>query len=417
LLSLGVFSGFFISIEYFVGVNQDFNFRVMKLLYISCFLLLGFIADCQKIVRGVVINGANKQVVSKVKIFFTGTSIGTTTNEQGEFSVKIPFGRHILVASSPEFETFGQFINSDETLDSFVIQLKTKPQQSGRDTGVYEEDGWQKWGDFFLDNFLGSEINSKCRIKNSKVLKFRLSTKTGNLFAYADEPLIIENKILGYTILYKLETFVCDFKTRLIDYNGYSLFQPLSGTTSQQTEWEKRRGEVYFGSLMHFMRSVYRNQIQEEGFDVRPLKKIRSVSYQVVPSNSENMHLAKDNDSTGTANSDSDIRDQILNPDYYKDVIGNALPGDSIAYAIDKARAGLYFNDFLMVIYRSESSENEQNSGDIVSQITLINKRPLEIEADGSFYNYRDLMILGGWTGSTKIHRLLPFDYSPSKIK
>lgn len=384
----------------------------MKLLYTLCFLFLGFFADCQKIVSGIVVNEANKQPVSKAQIFFNGTSIGTTTNEQGEFSIKVPFGRHILVASSPAFETFGQFINSDEAHDSLVIQLKTKSQQPGKAGDGYEREGWEKWGDFFIDNFIGLASN-QCKIKNTKVLRFQFSTETGDLFASADEPLIIENKILGYTILYKLETFVCNFKTRAIGYNGYSFFQPMIGNTSQQQNWDKRRSEAYLGSLMHFMRSVYRNKLEEEGFDVRSLKKVRSIPAKSIEVDSNNLHFSKTTDSTATPN---DIDDQIMNPDNYKDVIGMPLPGDSIAYAIGSTRAGLDFKDFLLVIYRG-AAEGEQNDVNMTSQLALINKRPIEIEADGSFYNYRDLIALGYWTWSEKIFRLLPFDYSPPAKK
>ena len=38
------------------------------------------------------------------------------------------------------------------------------------------KDGWEKYGDFFLENFIGSTANSKlCTIKNKDVVKFYFS--------------------------------------------------------------------------------------------------------------------------------------------------------------------------------------------------------------------------------------------------
>src|SRR5206468_7526403 len=86
--------------------------------------------------------------------------------------------------------------------------------------------------------------------------------------------LIIENKALGYNIRYQLESFSYNFNTHLFFYQGYPFFQQMNGSFSKQKKWEKRRKEVYYGSLMHFMRSVYRNILLKEGFEVRTLKKV-----------------------------------------------------------------------------------------------------------------------------------------------
>lgn len=190
----------------------------------------------------------------------------------------------------------------------------------------------------------------------------------------------------------------------------------MDGNTAQQRDWEMKRKRAYSGSLMHFMRSVYRNKIEEEGFDVRSLKKVLSLTKTT--QNSYDLQV-KITDSTKANNLDSendDIEDQILNPDNYRDVIGSTVLGDSIAYAIDKTTAGLYFDNFLLVNYRGDTLRNEEySSADRMSQLVLINKRPLEIEADGSFYDYRDLMVLGYWMWAQKVAFLLPFDYVPPK--
>lgn len=356
-----------------------------------------------------VVDETSNLPVNKAMVFINGTSAGTTTNEAGEFILRIPNGRHILIGFSSGFETYGKFVNSIDTSNNVVIGLKKKPSKSNIE--VYQVNEWQQWGEYFLVNFLGSNENTKdCRIKNTKAIHFQVSNETGDVSVTADEPLIIENKSLGYTIIYKLESFHCNFKTLVINYTGYALFQPMSGNTKQQEEWEKRRRMIYYGSIMHFMRSVYRNEIEREGFEIRPLKKVFSLTAKPASAAMDSTKTINDTNAVRTDDY-NDIEDQIINPDNYKDVIGTPLTGDSIAYAVDRTTAGLYFENFLLVFYKGASGIEQDKEVDMSSQLVLVNKRPLEIESDGSFYDYRDLMILGYWTWSGKIRWLLPNDY------
>jgi hypothetical protein len=65
----------------------------------------------------------------------------------------------------------------------------------------WEKDGWERWGRVFTESFIGTTSASRqCEIKNHKALRFRYSKKNGTLIAVADEPLIIENRALGYRI-------------------------------------------------------------------------------------------------------------------------------------------------------------------------------------------------------------------------
>jgi hypothetical protein len=49
------------------------------------------------------------------------------------------------------------------------------------------------------------------------------------------------------------------------------------------------------------------------------------------------------------------------------------------------------------------------------SQIVLINGRPIEILANGSYYDPADLMSTGWWSWSEKMADLLPIDYKPEQ--
>ena len=416
----------FISNEVFY-LNPNTVF--MKLFYSICFSLFCFIANSQKILKGVVLDAEKNKPIPNASVFLNTTSFGTVTNGEGNFELSIPNGRFDLIVSSIGYETHNQTINTSSLSDFITIKLKIKSKML--ETVVvepYEKDGWEKWGKFFLENFIGTSANAQnCKIKNSNVIHFRNSKKNNELSAIADEPLIIENKALGYNLKYQLENFTYNFKTHYLLYIGYPFFQPMKGGEARQRHWEKKRSEVYFGSMMHFLRGVYRNKINEEGFEIRSLQKIPNTEKQRVRlAYSGNMHQVKSADGkmiiTHINRDTADYYDRILRQDDDINVVGkNILPGDSVAYGLDSVTAALDFKNYLLVLYKNKVAPIEyrqqfpRSGAAMMSQIVLINEKPIEIEANGSYYSPVDLMSTGYWAWSEKIANMLPFDYQPPK--
>ena len=123
-----------------------------------------------------------------------------------------------------------------------------------------------------------------------------------------------------------------------------------------------------------------------------------------------------------TINPDSsDYYNRVMSQDdYFSMVQKPALTGDSIAYAVDATTAGVDFDDYLLITYKKKDAPNEyrqiypKNGPSMTSEITLLNGVPLEILANGSYYNPVDLMSTGYWAWSEKIGSMLPFDYYPA---
>jgi hypothetical protein len=391
----------------------------MKVVYCLC-LFFGFnlLANGQNTLTGVVLNESG-QPLPNAAVFINSTCIETTTNSSGNFVLKIPAGRSVFIVASQGFQTYSQVIDAKQLPQLLTVKMQKKaPEKTG-----YERHGWSDWGNFFITNFVGSSTNARqCKIKNTEALRFYLLKETNELSVSTNEPLIIENKSLGYTIKYYLESFVFNFGTQMFSYNGRCFYQPMVGSTVKQKAWEDSRSEAYFGSMMHFLRSVYHNRLAEEGFDVRPLKKIKSIpSYEKSSTDSAKASTSAADSSKATVASgaEEDYRDQIVNEDNYRDLIGAAIPGDSIAYAINETTAGLYFNNFLMVTYLKKDPPKEyqeqMNGSSMTSELILINRRPIEIEWNGTYYDTTDLLVLGYWTWAQKMANSLPFDYIPPK--
>ena len=153
---------------------------------------------------------------------------------------------------------------------NIVIEIKQKEKEM-QDVVIKSSNevtnGWEKYGDFFLENFIGKTANSKqCILKNKEALKFFYYRRTKKLKIMATEPLEIVNEALGYTIKYELDSFVHEYDTKISVYTGYPLFQEMeSSSIDQLLSWNAARKLAYNGSILHFMRSMYQKKLKEEG--------------------------------------------------------------------------------------------------------------------------------------------------------
>lgn len=388
----------------------------MRILF-CLFCLFSFtVIYAQKLIKGVVLDAEKAIPIPKASVFLNNTSIGTTANDEGKFELLVPAGKFELIVSSVGYQTQNRTVSSAEAIDFYTIKLALKaPDLEEIIIEPYEKNGWEKWGKWFTENFLGTSAYSReCRIKNPNVLKFRNSKQTNDLTVTAAAPLVVENKALGYRVSFQLENFRYDFNTRYLFYAGYPFFEQMKGGDGKQRRWEKGREDVYNGSMLQFMRALYRNRIAEEGFEIRRLKKIPNAE-KVRIKLLYKLGISLKSDSTAYYN-------YIMKQDDFKNIVGkDLLRGDSIAYALDSTTVTFEFPDYLLVIYKYKNNPVEFKtlfplSGDaMMSEITLINGRPVQVFANGSYFSPEDLLSTGYWGWWEKMGTTLPLNYVPSK--
>lgn len=381
------------------------------------------------VLTGKVTDAGTGNPVAGASVFFSNTSIGTATNDKGVFTLhNIPSGKLDLVVSSLGYETYFETINAGSTTNELAIKLKAKANELANVVvGTYEKDGWTKWGKDFLNDFIGTSSNSfNCIIKNREVIKFRYSQKRNYLEAFADEPLLIENRALGYTIRYKLEAFTHDFKGGMISYYGFPLFEEMQGNARKTKKWQENRKDVYYGSMMHFMRCLFANKILENSFEVRKLVKKENLEKKRVQALYKYLAGADGNgnfEERLPKDSVTYYNKVLRQPDANNILYTQILPGDSIAYAEDSVTAGVAFDDYLQITYKNKkvpaeysqriSLRDQPVSSYITSTIYLVNRRPVYVSHIGAYYSPQDLLSSGYWGWSEKICNMLPFDYWP----
>lgn len=409
-------------------------------LVITCWFLVQF-SIAQLSLTGRVIDTVTKQPIAGVSIFLSNTSIGTVSNEKGEFQIlHIPQGKFELIASSLNYEPFITEIQSAQKPSMLSIQLKSSSNVLQEViVESYDKDGWAKWGNYFTTNFIGtSSITKYCTLKNPDVIKFRINPRTNTVRAFAHENLIFENRALGYNIKYLLSKFEFNISTNTFKYTGYPLFENIvPENAAEEKKWESARLHTYQGSLMHFMRSVFSNQLIEEGFEVRAMKNVTETEKMRVKKLYkwiEQANKSKDSHSRETSqfNLNTDtleyyLKVMKLSGDDERVIFSKITPRDSLIFPIDnsvESNAVLFaFDDYLHITYIHKKEPYEYtkfllkrpNIDYISSDITLPFQKGISIYKNGTYFYGENLFTDGFWAWSEKLSTMLPTDYWPQK--
>jgi hypothetical protein len=347
-------------------------------------ILTIFICLCsfaQFTISGKVVDAETKEGLHGASVFAQNTTKGTTTDKEGLFRLSLDKGGYELVISFTGYET--QTINMQGATEILQIEMK-KADNSMSEVVIKSSnevtDGWEKYGQFFVQHFIGATPNAdSCILQNPEVLKFYYVKRTDKLKVLATEPLLIVNNSLGYQLRYELDSFIYYTKTEINSYRGRCLYSEIDTTWAQKQVWKSNREKAYYGSRLHFLRSYYDSTLKQEGFSVDIL-------------------------STTTANK----FDRLINPYdtsyfYYNDSTGDAelwFPAKTSISYFKKAPEKRYLEQFRLPL-------------DVNLQISYIDFLDgIIIKPNGYFFDQKSLVNQGYWSWKN-IADQLPYDYEP----
>lgn len=370
-----------------------FKLIKMKQLLVLIFCLMVSNIQAQKKLSGKVVVAGSKMSIPSASIFLSNTSVGTISKEDGSFTIEpFPAGRYDLVVTILGYETYTIALNSTQLPDNLIISLQPKANVLQEViVGNYDKNGWNKWGDFFMEMLIGKTPNAlDCKLLNKNAVKFRYNKKENILTAFADEPLKIVNNALGFDLTYELLGFEYNYKSRVFFYQGFPLFKEKQPRNNRQkSRWILNRNETFEGSLMHFMRALYRNNLQKDGFELRRIIKQKTTNTSI------------------TINGQHPVQEMDV-------LIDIPILGDSIAFAIDSTTAGIQFKDYLQVVYKNKKV---QIGAPIISRLVMPDStKVVAILANGSYFQGKDLLTAGYWAWSEKLSNLLPLEFKYLKL-
>jgi hypothetical protein len=402
---------------------------MFRSLLIILLLSLSLLSFSQPVIKGRVINAATGAGIPGCSVFISNSSKGTVSSAEGYFELSdIMPGKYELVVSSVGYETLVYPFSDAQLPLQLRMEMSIKVQELSNVTvEPFLEEGWDKWGKVFMDNFVGNTENAEqCRIKNTNKIRFRFYKKSNRIVAYADEPIVIENRALGYTIHYQLEDFQVNFSERTTFYLGYPLFEDMTKDGKEPKEkWQKRREEAYKGSVIHFMRSLYYDSLLQEGFEVRRMKREPNTEKLRIRELLKAKRIEGTPLNLSANNDDSSVYyKKILQQRDYKEMLGaSLLTADSLITPTKGAEKILYFGDYIYVMYKNELEEDgyinhfmERRQRTYQrSYVSLLNDEAIVIDKAGNYFNPQHFFTSAYWGWSEKMANLLPNDYLPAK--
>lgn len=383
--------------------------------------------------KGIVTDEETNTPISNASVYINSTTIGTYTNPKGEFKlINIRSVKFELIVSCIGYQTSRQIIVNN--LDPLKLTIKLKPIAKELESVTvtpFDKDGWTRWGSIFEEKFIGKTTSSKkCRIKNPEVLRFKRSENKEKLIVYSTEPLNIVNLALGYNILFDLEDFTYYFNNDLVSYRGYAYYKVLPEEKKETvSEWEKNREKAYNGSLLHFMRSLYKRNVSEEGFDVyRKVVNLNREKIRVRKILEDSLGVRVFNDPNsgntfllGNPRKSDSLRYYnavIRQPDNFESIDSLVLDLNNFISFSGDSIAQFQLPFFLNIKFNREEEEPSytrfskkiKKSKYQLSSISIPDKKSIYVLPNGFFYEGENLMTFGYWAWEG-IAEMLPFDY------
>ncbi len=222
----------------------------------------------QSTLTGTITDQKTGEPVPFASVFFAHTTLGTSSLVDGRYSIlRIPDGKYDLVVEVVGFKHHKQPIEFEGGQYRLNITLEQDNVYLDSITVIADQSD-KRYLPEFTRFFVGDSRSAKsCKILNPEVLHFYFDAKRNYLTVSARNPIQVLNPSLGYKVHYTLERFGLDFTTGAKVMQGSPRFEELPFTKQKDSvAREKKRTEAYQGSLFHFMRAVYSNALNDEGF-------------------------------------------------------------------------------------------------------------------------------------------------------
>ena len=226
-----------------------------------------------------------------VNVFLSGTTLGSATDKDGHYSIdNIPPGPYDLVATMMGFEPQKASIKLFDEKE-MIVHFKLKPKVlKGKTISITGEipKEWKRNLKIFERVFFGpKEFAKKCKFQNPEVLDFEYDRSSGQFQAFAEAPVIFENKALGYEVTFLMDNFyaelidddiygfvkgdetIQEYRQGRFRLFGLAKFKELlPKNKNEKKKWRKNRLIAYNGSRRHFFRSLCEERIKEERFEI-----------------------------------------------------------------------------------------------------------------------------------------------------
>lgn len=249
------------------------------LILFTCGLLLTSLAWSQVEIKGSVLD-ENNEPISDASVFLNNTSYATNTLDDGSYLIEVPEGNYELIVYQFGYSAISHPFEADQSLE---LNFKLEPVSVdlvAHEVSASRDPSWYKNLEVFKRTFLGVSRNGRaCELINASEMILDGDPKSNTLKAWANSPLIIRNKHLGYMITYILEAY--ERNESISSYLGYVTYSDIPDMKLKKRHINARE-RAYKGSNVHFIRSLIAGTSEEEGFQIEKFKR-KNWEWELVP--------------------------------------------------------------------------------------------------------------------------------------
>src|SRR5215217_1939372 len=158
--------------------------KIPQLLLVTCALFVSTLAFSQSVVTGKITDAETKLPLEGASVFAQNTTKGTMTDKEGNFRLHLDKGGYELIISFTGYSS--RTINFEAVTDrEFNLEMQ-KADNSMSEVVIKSSnevtDGWEKYGKFFIEHFIGSTpLADSCILLNPEVVKFFYYKRTDRL--------------------------------------------------------------------------------------------------------------------------------------------------------------------------------------------------------------------------------------------
>lgn len=217
---------------------------------------------------GAVTDAETSEPLPFTSVYLSNTTYATDSDTSGAYTLAgIPAGRYTLAVRVVGYTPYYQTVTLQKDINTRIdVKLKADGRELAEVKITAKRDkAWEKRYETFTKVFFGeSQAAQLCKLINPWVVELE---ENGNaLTAKSDQIIEIENRYLGYKVLYDLRSFRYNGDETF--YSGLTSFQPLIAVNAAEaTQWKVNREKAFFGSEIHFFKNLAEQQVAEAGYE------------------------------------------------------------------------------------------------------------------------------------------------------
>ena len=232
-------------------------------------------------VSGRLVDAVSGDPIAQATLRVDRTHLQTTSDSTGAFTLPdVPLGRHDVMVVAPAYGTSVQFltVSAEGVLNDAVFhlpRLQATNDAPASEQGKTSENRQPQRAAFrvFERLYLGSTRFPECTLTNPGVVGLTTELR-GNaevMYVTASEPLVVENRWLGYRVHLAIEDMVMIRRRGgfTVRHENIAAFEDLTPRDEEEHKrWRKNRRTAYRGSLQHFLTALAAGRAVKEEFRV-----------------------------------------------------------------------------------------------------------------------------------------------------